>query len=107
MVPLQPSRGITQWLRHYKVRRYLPFRCHVGPQAEPDRLGLHIYMAGVGLQQLFILVFTAFTVQLHRSLLRAQVLDTQPRKNVLQLIYVVYAVLFLITVCPLFLSHPF
>ncbi|KAL6245747.1 hypothetical protein RBB50_006900 [Rhinocladiella similis] len=59
--------------------------------------GLHIYMAGVGLQQLFILVFTAFTVQLHRSLLRAQVLDTQPRKNVLQLIYVVYAVLFLIT----------
>ncbi|KAI1629071.1 RTA1 like protein-domain-containing protein [Exophiala viscosa] len=59
--------------------------------------GLHIYMAGVGIQQLFILIFVFFATQLHRVLLRGVGLDKQARKCALTLLYTVYAVLALIT----------
>ncbi len=61
-------------------------------------LGLHIYMAGVGIQQLFILIFVFFATQLHRALLRGEGLDRHSQKQALRLLYTVYAVLALITV---------
>lgn len=33
-------------------------------------MGVHIYMGGIGLQELFILGFTALTIQLHRTMIR-------------------------------------
>ncbi|KIW50746.1 hypothetical protein PV05_09534 [Exophiala xenobiotica] len=59
--------------------------------------GLHIYMAGVGIQQLFILIFVFFATQLHRALLRGEGLDRHSQKQALRLLYTVYAVLALIT----------
>jgi hypothetical protein len=31
-------------------------------------LGLHIYMGGIGLQELFVLIFTGFMIHLHRKI---------------------------------------
>lgn len=67
-------------------------------------LGLHIYMAGIGLQQFFILCFTGLMITLHRRLLQ------QERRSVLLdrlqngslpwqwLFYGIYFVLLMITV---------
>ena len=60
------------------------------------RIGLHIYQGGVGLQQLFILVFVAMSVQFQRAFAR-EVPDHRTRKA-LQLLYAIYAVLALVTV---------
>lgn len=58
--------------------------------------GLHIYMGGVGLQQFFVICFTflaySFQKEMKRDLVRAE----QPQ--VLRLLYVLYAVLALITI---------
>ncbi|KAK5461090.1 hypothetical protein LTS15_003153 [Exophiala xenobiotica] len=75
---------------------------HTGPtedwqDAHDFFLGLHIYMAGVGIQQLFILVFVFFATQLHRVLLRGEGLEQHNQKQALRLLYTVYAVLALIT----------
>ena len=61
--------------------------------------GLHIYMAGVGIQQLFILIFTFFAAQIHRAILNGKQLDGSTRSKALLLLYTLYAVLALITVC--------
>lgn len=58
--------------------------------------GLHIYMIGVGVQQAFILLFSVLLVRLHRRLL-----NEAPRAEVtraIRLLYIVYAVLTLITI---------
>lgn len=58
--------------------------------------GLHIYMIGVGIQQAFIVLFSAVLVRLHRRLL-----NEAPRAEVTRatrLLYVVYAALLLITI---------
>jgi hypothetical protein len=65
--------------------------------------GLHIYMGGVGIQQFFILVFIFFATQFHRAVLRGQGLDRKTKSNALKLLYTLYAVLVLITVCQI---HP-
>lgn len=60
-------------------------------------IGVHIYMGGIGFQQAFIFLFVFVTVKFHHELL------AQPRndriRQALLLLYVVYAALFLITVC--------
>lgn len=56
-------------------------------------------MAGVGIQQLFIFVFAAFAIQFHRVLLRGEGLSRQTQSKALMLLYTLYAVLALITVC--------
>lgn len=58
--------------------------------------GLHIYMIGVGIQQAFIVLFSAVLVRLHKRLL-----NETPHTSVtmaLRLLYVVYAALVLITI---------
>ena len=55
-------------------------------------------MAGVGIQQLFILIFIFFATQLHCVLLMGVGLDKQTRKQALTLLYILYTVLALITV---------
>ncbi len=56
-------------------------------------------MAGVGIQQFFILVFIFFATQFHRTLIRGHGLDGKTKTNALMLLYALYAVLALITVC--------
>lgn len=57
--------------------------------------GLHTYMAGVGFQQLFVLIFVACAIVFHLKIQRQRRPDA--KKALLQL-YVLYACLALITV---------
>lgn len=59
-------------------------------------LGLHVYMGGVGLQQLFILCFIGLTIRFQRQIKRDAPVSDQ--KRALRLLYILYAVLTLITV---------
>lgn len=67
-------------------------------------LGLHIYMAGIGLQQFFILCFTGLMVTLHRRLIQQErrgVLLDRLQNGSLRwrwLFYGIYFVLLMITV---------
>ena len=58
---------------------------------------LHIYQGGVALQQLFIFVFVAASIKFHRTFARES--PTEKKAQALLLLYTVYAVLALITVC--------
>lgn len=58
--------------------------------------GLHIYMGGVGLQQIFILIFLYLTYRFQKEMQRDLPKIEQPR--VLHLLYAVYAALTLITI---------
>lgn len=53
-------------------------------------------MGGIGIQQLFIFIFLFLTVKFHREMLRERRTERTPAA--LRLLYVVYAVLLLITV---------
>ncbi|KAL5333718.1 RTA1 like protein-domain-containing protein [Aspergillus crustosus] len=57
--------------------------------------GLHIYMGGVGAQQLFVLMFVVCAISFHRKILRQYRSDM---KQTLLLLYVLYACLALITI---------
>ncbi|KAF8850075.1 hypothetical protein BDZ45DRAFT_809419 [Acephala macrosclerotiorum] len=59
--------------------------------------GLHIYMAGVGIQQAFILVFFVFAIKFHRTYL-AERSQIKTSNSPLPLLYTLYAVLILITI---------
>lgn len=67
-------------------------------------LGLHIYMAGIGLQQFFILCFTGLMITLHRRLIQQErrgVLLDRLQNGSLRwrwLFYGIYCVLLMITV---------
>ena len=60
-----------------------------------EMTGLHIYMAGVGVQQLFVLMFVVCAIFFHLKILRQQRSDL---KKALLLLYVLYACLALMTV---------
>lgn len=59
---------------------------------------LHIYMAGVGVQQLFILIFLAFAVGFHRVIRMEETLDATTRIRALRLLTVLYVCVALISV---------
>ncbi|TKA66217.1 hypothetical protein B0A55_10228 [Friedmanniomyces simplex] len=59
-------------------------------------MGLHIYMGGIGFQQLCILAFLALAARFHLNL-RAQPVSAE-RSKAFRLLYVEYAVLLLITI---------
>jgi hypothetical protein len=63
------------------------------------RPDLHIYMIGVGVQQIFILLFFCFAIKFHRIVLRNG-RESNPRnlQSPLTLLYILYVVLTLITV---------
>ncbi|KAK1149810.1 hypothetical protein N8T08_003361 [Aspergillus melleus] len=61
---------------------------------EKQMEGLHIYMGGVGVQQLFVLLFVACAISFHRKVIRQRRSDG---KQGLLLLYVLYACLALIT----------
>ena len=61
------------------------------------RIDLHIYQGGVALQQIFIFVFVAASIKFHRTFARES--PTEKKTQALLLLYTVYAVLALITVC--------
>lgn len=73
----------------------------LSPGSSPStmKLGLHVYMGGIGIQEFFILCFTLLIIGFHRRMLQlektAQV-NRSPRWRLLS--YALYAVLALITV---------
>ncbi|KDQ59342.1 hypothetical protein JAAARDRAFT_34082 [Jaapia argillacea MUCL 33604] len=60
-------------------------------------LGLHIYMGGIGLQELFILLFIVLVIQFHKKAILAGDLLGRPT-DWRRLLYVLYATLTLITI---------
>ena len=74
----------------------------ISPGASPQTLmmGIHIYMGGIGLQQLCILIFIAIAIRFFLTMRqqeqRGQILDSRPR-NWRPLLYVLFASLALIT----------
>ncbi|KAK3725926.1 hypothetical protein LTR37_000074 [Vermiconidia calcicola] len=58
---------------------------------------LHIYMAGVGVQQFFILVFLACAIQFHRTILQERKLNGVTKSKAMTLLYTLYTCLVLIT----------
>ena len=58
--------------------------------------GLHIYMGGVGLQELFIIIFGGLAVKLYLDIRREQ--SGHDRSKALLLLQVVFVALLLITV---------
>ncbi|KAH8829938.1 RTA1 domain-containing protein [Flagelloscypha sp. PMI_526] len=65
----------------------------------PDRLkqlGLHIYQGGVGLQEFFVVIFTAITIRTHLTISRFY--NTYREENWKKLIWTLYVVLILITI---------
>lgn len=58
--------------------------------------GLHIYMGGVGLQQLFIVFFVGLAIRFQLQMKRETPMQDLPRA--MRLLYALYAVLTLITV---------
>jgi hypothetical protein len=83
-----------------------------GLMASPDagadvvRIGLNIYLAGLGVQEFFILVFLGFMVAFQRQCGQARSFDGKPNWKPLQ--YGLYVVLVCITVSPPFaMPEPF
>ena len=60
--------------------------------------GLHIYMGGVGLQQVFIIAFSVLLWRFQQHYKNSAPYSTSTTRLVLQLVYVLYAVLVLITI---------
>jgi heme/copper-type cytochrome/quinol oxidase subunit 2 len=68
--------------------------------------GLHIYMGGVGLQQIFVFCFFYLAIRFQKEMLRD--MPKAEHRRVLSLLYVIYAVLILITVIsPVFILGDF
>jgi len=68
-----------------------------GASVKLAMLGIHVYMGGIGFQQLCIFAFLALATRLHLHL-RRQSADTEERRTAFRLLYVEYAVVILITV---------
>lgn len=81
--------------------------------APPDQAlrGIRIYMAGISLQEAFIIVFVGFAVAFHMRLLKAEKtgqFQSTGKKNWRRLLYTIYLSLLLITVgTPKFNFHSF
>ncbi|MCJ1278200.1 hypothetical protein MMC21_006015 [Puttea exsequens] len=58
--------------------------------------GLHIYMGGVGLQQIFIFFFLGLAIQFQKQMRRETPMQDRPKAT--QLLYTLYGVLTLITI---------
>lgn len=73
-------------------------RASGGGQSDGDssQTGLYIYMGGVGIQQFFILIFISCAVRFQLRMAHESTPDQKARG--MRLLYVLYAVLFLITV---------
>ncbi|KAH7135951.1 RTA1 like protein-domain-containing protein [Dendryphion nanum] len=75
------------------------------PGSSPDtqNIGKNIYMAGVGIQEFFILLFTVLIVLFHRAILRLEASESAPANRMWKwLTYALYASLLLITVRVIF-----
>ncbi|OBT70488.1 hypothetical protein VE03_00293 [Pseudogymnoascus sp. 23342-1-I1] len=71
--------------------------------APPDQAlrGIRIYMAGISLQETFIIVFVGFAVTFHKRLLKAEetgLFERTGKKNWRRLLYTIYLSLLLITI---------
>jgi hypothetical protein len=63
-------------------------------------LGIHIYMGGIGIQQIFIFLFLALAICFQLGL--KEVLPSHHLTQAKRLLYVIYTVLLLITICIIF-----
>ncbi|KAF9530893.1 RTA1 like protein-domain-containing protein [Crepidotus variabilis] len=58
------------------------------------KTGLHVYMGGIGFQEFFMLLFTLMVIKFHREMLNVE----YPRPGWKKMVYMLYAVLLLITI---------
>jgi hypothetical protein len=72
----------------------------VGALMQPDISGTRTYMAGIGMQECFIMVFMAFVVKFHNTMLKLERLGvlSSEKSNWRTTLFTVYASLGLITV---------
>lgn len=75
-------------------------------------LGIHIYMGGIGLQELFVLIFGALTIHLHRRMVQMENYGGLDNEKTTRgsvswrwLFAALYAALILITVCAIALGE--
>ena len=67
------------------------------------QIGFNVYRAGIGLQELFIVLFTFLTIRFHKEMLERDRAGLVPRHiKWKRLTWTLYAVLALITVSNLF-----
>lgn len=74
---------------------------HTAPLEQKLR-GTRIYMGGIGMQEVFIIIFLGLAVKFHMVLLRMELngqLRTSGKENWRKLLYTIYASLLCITVC--------
>jgi hypothetical protein len=69
-----------------------------GTDPESVMLGIHVYMGGIGLQELFILIFLSLAIMFHRRMLRGGEIITGAKPSWKPLLYALYASLGLITI---------
>lgn len=69
-----------------------------GPPTSTTRLGIHIYMGGIGMQQFFILCFLGMCIGFHKKLWAMAMQGNPVPGNVMRLLYALYASLAFITV---------
>lgn len=103
--PLQPRYSAASWLRveTCQLHGYERVSQAGDPPLDPTTFadgssGLHIYQGGIALQQVFIFVFLALSVQFQRTL--AKETPSNKTTQAMRLLYTMYAVLALITVSP-------
>ena len=70
------------------------------------RVDLHIYMGGVGVQQLFIVVFVIYAVGFQRTVVQERLLDGRTKTKLDSLLCTLYICLGLISVC-ITLAHSY
>jgi len=97
----------TQFSKYFVCFDILAFLVQLGggsilsnqdASAKTLQLGIHIYMGGIGLQQFFIVLFTALAIAFHREMLQLDKSGVVLRHGWQKLLYVLYASLALITV---------
>jgi hypothetical protein len=76
-----------------------------GADAQTVTIGIHVYEAGISIQEFFILIFSILVVSFHRRMLWVEKIDPAgAKKGWRPLTYTLYAVLALISVSKLFIS---
>lgn len=102
--------GITAWrftlifvvldIVAFVIQVYGAAMTQSGPNLSEETIlrYLHIYMGGVGVQQLFILTFLVYAFGFHRTVLQERLLDSNINAKCMTLLYTLYICVGLISV---------
>lgn len=68
------------------------------PSGKIVKIGLNVYMGGIGFQELFVLIFTVMVITFHRRMRGLQSISDDCKPGWKKMTFVLYAVITLITV---------